>query len=225
MEEVLDLYERPLDHARPVVCLDERPCYLIGEKRSPLPARPALAAPARPGQVVPARPAQLARFDFEYVKNGSATVFGLFSPLLGWREMIVSERRTRLDFARVIKHLLDDCFPSAESVTVVMDQLNTHCKASLYEAFEASEARRLARRLTVQHTPKHGSWLNAVESEFAVLARQCLSRRIPDLSSLEREVQAWTKQRNQKAASLEWHFTTSDARIRLKRLYPTPQQT
>jgi DDE superfamily endonuclease len=205
MEDVLDVYERPLDLDRPVVCLDERPCYLIGDKR----------------EVIPAKPGQLSRFDYEYVRNGTATVFGLFAPLLGWQEMIVTERRTRIDFAACLKRLVDEFFPNAEKIIVVLDNLNTHSKASLYEAFTPAEASRIASRLEFHHTPKHGSWLNAVEIEFAALSRQCLDRRIPDLVMLAGEVQVWTVERNARQVKVDWQFRTVDARVKLARLYPS----
>lgn len=204
MEDVLDVYERPLDPKFPVVCVDERPCYLIGDKR----------------EVIPAKPGQLGRFDFEYVRNGTANVFGLFAPLLGWREMIVTQRRTKLDFAACMKRLVDEFFPKAERIVVVLDQLNTHSKASLYEAFAPKEAHRLAYKLELHHTPKHGSWLNAVEIEFAALSKQCLDRRIADLALLTQEVKAWTFERNALGTKVNWQFTTADARIKLARLYP-----
>ena len=200
----MDVYERPLDPRFPVVCVDERPCYLIGDKR----------------EVMPAKPGQLARFDFEYVRNGTANVFGLFAPLLGWREMMVTERRTKLEFAACMRRLVDEFFPEAERIVVVLDQLNTHSKASLYEAFAPKEAHRLASRLELHHTPKHGSWLNAVEIEFAALSKQCLHRRIADLALLTQEVKAWTFERNALGTKVNWQFTTADARIKLARLHP-----
>jgi len=204
MEDVLDVYERPLDSTIPVVCLDERPCYLMGDRR----------------EVVPARPGQLARFDYEYVRNGQATVFGLFAPLLGWRDMIVTERRTRVDFAGCLKRLVDEYFPEADKIVVVLDNLNTHSKASLYEAFTPQEAHRIAAKLEFHYTPKHGSWLNAVEIEFAALSKQCLDRRIDTLEKLEQEVRAWTRTRNVRQVKVNWQFRTVDARIKLAKLYP-----
>jgi transposase len=205
MEDILDVYERPIDPNKPVVCLDERPCFLIGDKR----------------EVVPAKPGQLARFDYEYVRNGNATVFGLFAPLLGWREMIVCERRTRVDFAICLRRLVDEFFPNAEKIVLVLDNLNTHTKASLYEAFAPEEAHRIAARLEFHYTPKHGSWLNAVEIEFAALSKQCLDRRIPDLMMLDRAVRAWTIERNVRAVKVNWQFRTVDARVKLASLYPS----
>lgn len=207
MEDVLDVYERPLDMNVPVVCLDERPCYLIGDAR----------------EVIPAQPGQLARFDYEYVRNGTATVFGLFAPLEGWREMIVTERRTRVDFAGCLKRLADEFYPSAERIVVVLDNLNTHSKASLYEAFTPEEAHRIAAKLEFHHTPKHGSWLNAVEIEFAALSKQCLDRRIPSLTMLKSEVAAWTVERNSRVVKVNWLFRSVDARVKLMKLYPANQ--
>ena len=218
MEDVLDVYERPIDPKKPVVCLDERPCFLIGDKR----------------EVVLAKPGQLARFDYEYVRNGNATVFGLFAPLLGWRDMIVTERRTRVDFALCLKRLVDEFFLNAEKIVLVLDNLNTHTKASLYEAFTPEEAHRIAARFEFHYTPKHGSWLsapsplgaavgarNAVEIEFAALSKQCLDRRISDLGMLDREVRAWTIERNVRAVKVNWLFRTVDARVKLASLYPS----
>ena len=204
MEEVLDVYERPVDLKRPVVCLDERPCFLIGDTQ----------------EVIPAKPGQLVRFDYQYVRNGNATVFGLFAPHLGWREMRVTERRTRTEFAECLKYLVDEAFPDAEKIVLVMDNLNTHSKASLYHTFPASEAHRIAAKLEWHFTPKHGSWLNAVEIEFAALTKQCLDRRIPDQETLKREVRAWTVERNTRAVKVRWQFTTPQARIKLAAFYP-----
>jgi transposase len=205
MEEVLDVYEKPYDVANPVVCFDERPCFLIADEIS----------------VIPAKPGQLERFDYTYKKCGAANVFGVFEPLQGRREMQVTERRTMPDFAQAMKQLVDVFYPSAERITVVLDNLATHTKAALYATFTPEEAHRLARKLHFVHTPKHGSWLNMVEIEFAALAKQCLDRHIPDIALLEQEVTAWTTQRNHLKATVNWHFTTNDARIKLQKLYPS----
>ncbi len=205
MEDVLAVYARPYDPARPVVCLDETSRQLLGEARPPLPP-----APGRP-----------ARHDPEYVRGGVANLFLAAEPLRGWRAVTVSQQRTRLDFARCVKDLIDLHYPEAERVVLGMDQLNTHSPASLYAAFPPAEARRLADRLEIHHTPKHGSWLTAAEIELACLERQCLRRRIPDRAAMEREVTAWAARRNAAHSAIDWRFTTADARIRLKRLYPT----
>jgi len=205
MEDVLAVYARPHDPARPVVCLDETSRQLLADAR---PARP--PAPGRP-----------ARHDPEYVRGGVANVFLVTEPLRGWREVLVSEQRTRLDWARCVKHLADVTYPAAATIVLVMDQLNTHSPASLYAAFPAAEAKRLADRIEIHHTPKHGSWLNIAEIELAILERQCLRRRLPDRTALEREVAAWADRRNAATARVDWQFTTADARTKLKRLYPT----
>lgn len=205
MEDVLDLYQQPHDPAAPVVCMDESPRQLIEEAREPI-------APA------PGRPA---RIDYEYRRNGTANVFMFLEPLAGWRRTCVTEHRTAVDWALQIKHLLDVDYPEASVVRLVMDNLNTHSLGSLYEAFSPEEARRLAVRLEIHYTPKHGSWLNVAESELSVLSRQCLDRRIPDLARLTREVDAWNEERNGTTARVDWQFTSNDARRKLKRLYPT----
>lgn len=205
MEDVLAVYARPYDPARPVVCLDETSRQLLAETRPPR-----LPAPGRP-----------ARHDPEYVRGGVANIFLLTEPLRGWREVLVCERRTRRDWAHCVKHLADVTYPDAATILLVMDQLNTHSPASLYAAFPAAEAKRLADRIEIHHTPKHGSWLNVAEIELAILERQCLRRRIPDRTALEREVAAWADRRNAATARVDWQFTTADARTKLKRLYPT----
>lgn len=206
MEDVLDVYTRPADPKRPLVCMDELPVQLIGQTRAP----------------VPAQPGQPARVDYEYVRNGVCALFMFYQPLLGQREVVVSDRRTAADWAHQIKHLVDDLCPEAETITLVMDQLNTHSPASLYEAFPPAEAKRLADKLEIHHTPKHGSWLNMAEIELGVLSRQCLDRRIPDQATLRPEVAAWQERRNTHHACVDWRFTTDDARIKLKHLYPSP---
>lgn len=204
MEDVLEVYTRPYDPARPVVCFDEGGKQLIGDVRPPLPVRP-----GRPRRV-----------DYEYTRNGTANVFMLFEPLKGWRHAAVTERRTNKDFAGMVRTLIDVWYPAAERVVLVLDNLSTHTAAALYETFPPEEARRLVERLEIHYTPKHGSWMNMAELELSVLARQCLDRRIPDLDALRREVAAWELDRNAAMVRVDWQFTTADARVRLKRLYP-----
>ena len=205
MEDVLDLYEEPHDEKRPVVCFDELPYQLVAEKRTPLPAEP-----GRP-----------ARYDYEYERKGTANVFAFFEPKEGWRHLEVTERRTAVDFAHAMRRLAEEHYPKAEKIRVVMDNLNPHTGAALYEAFEPAEARRLLRRLEFHHTPEHASWLNQVEIELSVLSRQCLSkRRIPDKETLRRELAAWERERNERGATVAWRFTAADAREKLTRLYP-----
>jgi hypothetical protein len=205
MEDVLDVYQRPSDPKRPVVCMDESPKQLIGETRVPV-----AAAPGRP-----------ARHDYEYVRNGVANVFMFFEPLAGRRHVRVSQRRTKRDWAEQIRELVDVIYPEAEQVILVMDNLNTHTPASLYESFAPVEAKRIADRVEIHYTPKHGSWLNMAEIELGVLGRQCLDRRLQDAETLRRECGAWECHRNAKGATVDWQFTTEDARIRLKKLYPS----
>jgi len=205
MEDVLAVYTRPRDPDRPLVCLDETSKQLIAETRLPIPPRP-----GRP-----------ARFDYEYARNGTANLFMLFAPLEGWRHVAVTDRHTAVDYAHVLKDLADVHFAGATTIVLVQDNLNIHAKASLYEAFPAAEARRLVERFEWHYTPKHGSWLNLAESEFAVLSSQCLDRRIGDKQTLAQEVAAWQADRNARNAKAAWHFTTNDARIKLKRLYPS----
>lgn len=204
MENVLEVYTRPHDPARPMVCLDETSKQLVAETRAPIPMKP--GSPKR--------------FDYEYKRNGTANAFMLFAPLEGWRHVKVTERRTGVDYAQVLKELSDVHFASAEKIVLVQDNLNTHVQASLYEAFAPAEARRLVERFEWHYTPKHGSWLNMAESELGVLSSQCLARRIGDRETLEREVAAWTLRRNTHNAKANWHFTTADARVKLKNLYP-----
>ena len=205
MEDVIAVYHRPPDPARPVVCVDEGGKQLIGDVRPPLSARP--GSPAKE--------------DSEYLRYGTANLFMAFEPLAGRRTVEVTARRTAVDFARFLKRLLDEEYRDAERVILVTDNLNTHAIGSLYEAFEPAEARRLAERIEWHYTPKHGSWLNMAEIELSVLARQCLDRRIPDREALTREVAAWEERRDAAGVTADWQFTTADARIRLKRLYPT----
>jgi hypothetical protein len=207
MEDVLEVYHRPYDEKRPLVCLDEASKQLVGEAVQPVPAAP--AAPAR--------------FDYEYVRNGTANLFMVSEPLLGWRALLVTERRTAKDFAEVVRWLVEDIHPDAEKVVLVLDNLNTHTPASLYEAFEPERARRMIERLEIHYTPKHGSWLNMAEIELSVLARQCLDRRIESSDELRREVSAWEEERNERQVGVNWQFTTADARIKLRKLYPVIQ--
>jgi hypothetical protein len=205
MEDVLEVYHRPYDAQRPVVCMDECSKQLIGEVREPL--------PPKPGQV--------AKEDSEYVRNGTANVFMAVEPLAGWRTTQVTERRTRIDWAEFVKMLLLTVYPLAEKVVLVMDNLNTHGIASLYEAFRPEVARALAARLEIHYTPKHGSWLNMAETELSVLSRQCLDRRIDNRDLMSREIARWQTDRNAANARINWQFKTADARIKLKRLYPS----
>jgi len=207
MENVLTVYQRPYSAEEPVVCMDETSKQLVAETR--------LAMAVQSG-----RPE---RFDYEYERCGTANLFLFTEPLGGWRRVAVTQRRTKVDWAQQVRELLDVDYPQAKRVTLVLDNLNTHGVASLYEAFEPAEARRLIERLEVVHTPKHGSWLNIAEIELNVLSRQCLSRRIGSRNILEREVAAWETDRNQSQTGVDWQFTTDDARIKLKRLYPQVQ--
>jgi DDE superfamily endonuclease len=207
MEDVLEVYQRARDPRRPQVCLDEQSKQLIKETRVPIPATPGHAA----------------RHDYEYERNGTANLFMLFAPLEGWRHVKVTERRTKQDLAEVIRELVDVHFPEAEKIVLVMDNLNTHKVASLYEAFPPAEARRLIEKLEIHYTPKHGSWLDMAETEWSILTKQCLDRRIPDRETLGREVVAWEEPRNAERATIDWRFTTAQARIKLKRLYPSIQ--
>lgn len=204
MEDVLDVYTRPYDPQRPQVCLDEASRQLLGDPTPPL--------PLAPGQPV--------RQDYEYEREGVCNVFLVSEPLVGWRHVTVSDRRTRLDYAYVIKDLVDVQYPEANRIVLVQDNLNTHTPASLYEAFEPAEAKRLADKLEIHYTPKHGSWLNMAEIELHVLAEQCLNRRLSDRATVEREVAAWEARRNATQQPIDWRFTTADARIKLKHLYP-----
>ncbi len=204
MEDVLEVYQRPHDPARPVVCLDETSKQLIAQTRVP----------------IAAKPGQLARVDYEYERNGTANLFMMFAPLEGWRNVKVTDRHAAIDYAWVLKELSDTHFPGASKIVLVQDNLNTHKPASLYEAFPPAQARRLAERFEWHYTPKHGSWLDMAESELSVLSKQCLDRRIPDKQTLTDEVAAWQDDRNKKHAKADWQFTTADARVKLKRLYP-----
>lgn len=205
MEDVLDLYHEPYDPFRPVVCFDEGTKQLIGETRTPLPLQPG----------------EPQRYDYEYERHGTCNLFMFCEPLAAWRQVEVTDHRTRLEYAHCLKYLADERYPQATLIRLVQDNLNTHSPASLYEAFPPEEARRLAQRFEFHHTPVHGSWLNIAEIELNVLNSQCLDRRIPNKETLIKEVVAWNLVRNQKAGSVNWHFTTQDARIKLKRLYPS----
>ena len=204
MEDTLEVYHRPYDPLRPQVCLDEAAKQLLADVREPLPMRPS----------------QPERIDGEYTREGTAAIFLLCEPLAGQRHVFVRAPRKRVDFAAVIQTLCDELYPAAEKIVLVLDQLNTHGVASLYAAFPPTEARRLAERLEIHHTPKHGSWLNMAEIELSVLARQCLDERMENRGHLEAEVAAWQHARNAAACKVDWRFTTTDARIKLKRLYP-----
>lgn len=205
MEDVLEVYQRPYDPKRPQVCFDEASKQQTKETRLPL--------PVRPGDV--------AKYDYEYERNGTSNLFIFFAPLEGWRHIKVTDRRTMIDFAHCLRDLVDLHFPEAEKIVLVMDNLNTHKFASLYAAFEPAEARRIMTKLEIHYTPKHGSWLNMAEIELSVLQRQCLKARIADQSLLIAEVTAWENQRNAAEATVHWRFTTDDARIKLHRLYPS----
>lgn len=209
MENVLEVYAKPYDPKRPVVCADEGGKQLIGDVREPLPVRP--KSPAKE--------------DYEYERRGTANLFVAFEPLAGVRRFEVTERKTKADFARLLKRIVDEWYPEAQRVTLVVDNLSTHKPSVLYEVFAPAEARRLIDRLEFVYTPKHGSWLNMAEIELSVLARQCLDRRIPDMTTLRSEVAAWQIERNANTVRVDWQFTTSDARTKLKRLYPVLETT
>lgn len=204
MEDVLAVYCRPRDPMMPLVCLDEASRQLFKETRVP----------------IPMKPGQLARYDYEYERNGTANIFMMFAPLEGWRHVKVTERRTAVDYAQVLKDLADFHFPGARKIVLVNDNLNTHKPASLYEAFPADEARRLVERFEWHYTPKHASWLDMAETELSVLASQCLNRRIPDRQTLIDEIAAWEIDRNKYHAKANWQFTADKARIKLQQLYP-----
>jgi len=205
MEDVLEVYSRPYDPAKPVICMDEKPYQLLGEVREPI--------PAEPGKVV--------KVDSEYKREGTCSIFIFTEPLAGWRYAEAFERRTKIDWAQRVKWVLDNLYPTAEKVVLVMDNLNTRVVSSLYEAFPLEETFRLAQRLEIHYTPKHGSWLNIAEIELSALAAQCLgNRRIPNIEALNRELSAWETQRNTDQKGVDWQFTTDDARTKLKRLYP-----
>ena len=205
MEDVLEVYTRPHDPDRPLVCLDETSKQLIAETRTP----------------VPMEKGQPARVDYEYERNGTANLFMMFEPLEGWRHVKLTEHRTAVDYAQALKDLSDTHFSDVAKIVLVQDNLNTHTKASLYEAFPTPEARRLVERFEWHYTPKHGSWLDLAESELGVLSSQCLDRRIPDIKTLAEQVAAWERDRNLNNAKADWQFTTENARVKLKHLYPS----
>lgn len=200
----MDLYQQPFDKDYPVICMDEKPYQLLNEARKP----------------IPMKPGKPARRDNEYKRNGTCSIFLFTEPLAGWRHVAVHERRTRIDWANEIRELLEVHYPDALKIRLVLDNLNTHSIASLYEAFDPETARRLAKRLEIHYTPKHGSWLNIAEIELGAMTRQCLGRRIPSLMELSLELREWESSRNKKQKGVDWQFTTDDARIKLKRLYP-----
>ena len=204
MEDVLEVYHRPYDPTIPQICMDEQPVQLIKETRVPLPG-----APGKPE-----------RYDYEYERNGTASIFMFSQPVVGWRRVSVRDHKTAIDWAEEIRILLEEDFPDEAKIALVCDNLNTHTLASLYKAFAPVKARSLAERLEIHFTPKHGSWLNMAEIELSVLTNQCLDRRIPDLQTLIQETQAWQHHRNTGNKTIDWHFKTEDARIKLKRLYP-----
>jgi hypothetical protein len=204
MEDVLDLYQQPLNPYYPVVCMDEKPYQLLNDARIP----------------IPMKPGKPERRDSEYVRHGTCSIFIFTEPLAGWRHTSVRERRTRIDWAHEVKELLDVNYPDAIKVLLVLDNLNTHTIASLYEAFAPETARRLAKRLELHYTPKHGSWLNIAEIELSAMTRQCLGRRIPSIDQLALELMEWESARNSNQKGVDWQFTTDDARIKLRRLYP-----
>ena len=205
MESVLEVYQRPYLHDFPFVCLDEGMKQLVKEVKTP----------------IKEKPGTIERFDYQYERNGTANLFMVSDPVEGWRTVEVTQQRTAIDYAHLLQKLVDDYYPEAWMITVVQDNLNTHTPASLYKAFEPAEARRIMNRLEFCYTPKHGSWLNMAEIELSVLSRQCLNRRIPDMTKLKEEVAAWCDERNRKETWIDWRFTTQDARTKLKRLYPS----
>ncbi len=204
MEDILDVYQGTYDDKHPLVCMDECPKQLLADVRAPLPL-----APAQPR-----------REDYEYQREGTCNLFLAFAQMHGWRKVTVTERRTKVDWAHYMRDLVDVHFPTAERITVVLDNLNTHTLASLYEAFAPEEARRIARKLELHYTPKHGSWLNMAEIELSALQRQCLKRRIPNRETMSRVTAMWSNRRNQAGTTVDWRFTTTDARTKLRRLYP-----
>jgi DDE superfamily endonuclease len=208
MEDILEVYTRPYDPRRPLVCLDEMPEQLLADVRPPWPPHPG----------------QPERVDYEYERRGTANLFLACEPLAGRRWVAVTDRRTAVDWAQQIQALVDERYPEAERIVLVVDNLNTHTPAALYETFPPAEAKRLADKLELHYTPKHGSWLNIAEIELSILSRQCLNRRLPDKATLRAEVTAWQDRRNAAGGTVDWQFTTEDARLKLKRLYPSLQE-
>jgi hypothetical protein len=204
MEDVLEVYKRPYDAQKPVVCMDEVNKQLVKETREP----------------IQAKPGQVERYDVEYERNGTGNIFMFFEPLKGYRYTETTEHRTSEDWAKCIKELVDQHYRDADKIVLVMDNLNTHTGASLYKTFEPEEAKRILDKLEIHYTPKHGSWLNIAEIELSHLSRQCLDRRIPDIDTLKQEVMFWNESRNRSAGKVNWQFTTKDARTKLKKLYP-----
>mgnify|MGYP001034134449 FL=1 len=204
MEDILDVYERPYDPLCPVICMDEKPYQLLGETKEPLPMRPG----------------DTQKTDSEYARKGTCSIFVFMEPLAGWRHVTARKQRQATDWAEEIRYLLDECYPGYEKVILVMDNLNIHAEASLYKPYKPEEARHLAKRLEIHHTPKHGSWLNIAEIELNAMTRQCLARRIENLDDLNRELRAWEQERNAETRTVNWHFKSGDAREKLKSLYP-----
>ena len=208
MEDVLAVYQRTYDEEHPLICMDESSKQQIKEVRPP----------------IPPKPGSVEKEDTEYERNGVSNLFLFFEPLAGQRHVAVTDQRTAIDWAHQIRHVVDELYPRAKLITLVMDNLNTHVGASLYKAFAPEEARRILGKLDIHYTPKHGSWLNMAEIELSILSRQCLDRRIPDQETLKKEVAAWQTERNASASPMEWRFTNDDARVKLKKLYPTLQE-
>jgi hypothetical protein len=204
MEDILEVYALPYDEEYPLICMDEQPCQLLGERYAP----------------VPAKPGKVKKQDYQYTRNGTCSIFMFTEPLGGWRHVCATERRTKQDWAHQIRELLEVHYPKAKKLRLVMDNLNTHTISSLYETFPAMEALRLTKRLEIHYTPKHGSWLNVAEIELSVMTRQCLDRRIPAIEELQRQISAWEAQRNAQTKNVQWHFSTDNARDKLLWLYP-----
>lgn len=204
MEDVLDVYQRSYEPAVPVICMDEKPYQLLAEVKDP----------------IPAKPGSIAKYDSEYKRHGTCSIFLFTEPLGGWRHVNARDTRKKTDWAREVKNLLCDYYPTAEKICLVMDNLNTHNISALYEAFPAEEARSLAKRVEIHYTPKHGSWLNIAEIELSALTKQCLNRRIDSMETLNKQITFWESDRNSNQKGVSWHFTTADARVKLRHLYP-----